>query len=535
MSQWLNQIQREAMNRAVIGHHQRERAAMGLHGIGDNGGQPANGNPVEPGRGRPSTTVSTETHTTTVREGVTPTGQHFRVTVNETVIPAAMNANNQPSPVIGQLSAVDVHNILRGADAGQATLAMTNAMQRSASGTSLAGGSLAPNPGVTTPYFPRASSRPGSGRATPDPSSRTPSGGSSNLMSNILPRYSSTSTPEVYILSSPQGPRALLINNNSETYYTPPARMSNTLGSTSLNRFATRQRMPWPTEIDRASTPQPQQQAHQRRTPQEQQPTPVQQQQQEEQPNLQQRRVPQAHPRNPGIAPLVAQVWPHFWLLIRLGIFVWWFTSGDSSWSRWATVIAIAIGIFVFNTGILNGVADQAWRPLRRHMENLLPLAEPNQIHNPPVIPPGGAPGGQRPNRQPNPADTAARLVAQRRQVNANWFISQARRIERAGLLFLASIAPGVAERHIAHLEAEARTRREAEEAAAAAAAAAAAVAEQAQENPSGTEGDAEKSKPESSQSQNQQDARNTDQPAVDQAQPNEQQPPMREGPLIAL
>lgn len=60
-------------------------------------------------------------------------------------------------------------------------------------------------------------------------------------------------------------------------------------------------------------------------------------------------------------------------------------------------------------------------------------------------------------------------MAERRRQ---SWFTAQVRRIERAGLLFLASIAPGVAERHIANLEAETRAeearRREEEEAAAA-------------------------------------------------------------------
>ncbi|KAJ3537087.1 hypothetical protein NM208_g6460 [Fusarium decemcellulare] len=66
----------------------------------------------------------------------------------------------------------------------------------------------------------------------------------------------------------------------------------------------------------------------------------------------------------------------------------------------------------------------------------------------------------------------ARRLVAQH-QGPESWILSQVRRLERAGLLFLASIAPGVAERHIANLEAAARAERERREAEAAAAAAA--------------------------------------------------------------
>ena len=56
------------------------------------------------------------------------------------------------------------------------------------------------------------------------------------------------------------------------------------------------------------------------------------------------------------------------------------------------------------------------------------------------------------------------------------------RRVERAGILFLASFAPGVAERHIQQLEERERAeRRAAEEARAAAAAAAAAAQEEAE------------------------------------------------------
>lgn len=67
---------------------------------------------------------------------------------------------------------------------------------------------------------------------------------------------------------------------------------------------------------------------------------------------------------------------------------------------------------------------------------------------------------------EPDPAQTAARLVEQRRNDNGHWLLDQIRRLERAGLLFLASIAPGVAERHIANMEAAERAERERQEAA---------------------------------------------------------------------
>lgn len=202
-----------------------------------------------------------------------------------------------------------------------------------------------------------------------------------------------------------------------------------------------------------------------------------------------------ARPDNPQIHAIrLAQLWPHIWMVIRLGLFIWWFTSPSSSWSRWITVISIAIVLFFVNTGFLNPVAEQVWIPFRRHLENLIPHADGHRRAVP--IGAGNAQGanGEPVQRrgEPDPADAAARLVQQRRHNNANWLMDQARRLERAGILFLASIAPGVAERHIAQMEAEVRAerrRREAQvEAIAAAEAAAAAVTQTGSGEQEGTE-----------------------------------------------
>jgi hypothetical protein len=152
-----------------------------------------------------------------------------------------------------------------------------------------------------------------------------------------------------------------------------------------------------------------------------------------------------------------------------LTVFVWWFTSSDNSWSRWITVTLIAIAVFVVNTGILNGHVNQLWEPIRGHLDALLPLADahaaPRAQQQPAAVRPianddNNAVAEQAAQQQtnvPDPAQVAARLLAQRRANNANWLMDQVRRLERAGLLFLASIAPGVAERHIAHIEAQER------------------------------------------------------------------------------
>lgn len=362
------------------------------------------------------------------------------------------------------LSETEVQNILRGADARQAILTMTNAMQRSASGTSLG---------------------PQSGRATPSSASPAPSGSAAVTASQ--PTFSTLqASPEVYILYSPTGPRALLINShNSETYYSPLARATSHspfLGLPNLPTFR-------PNSAQTGTTPD--------------QPTPGTEQSEQDsadqgdaQARLRRRvrgrinqpavQVGPARRHHPGAAAFVARIWPHFWLAFRLGLFVWWFTSPASSWPRWAAVIGIAVAIFVLNTGALDGFADTVWRVICRHMEDLIPMADQNRAAVEANQNQNQAPRQGVPEENLQPEEMAARLVRERRRANAAWLLDRVRRAERAGLLFLASIAPGVAERHIANLEAEVeRQRREAE----AAEAPRRAADESANANPANAEG----------------------------------------------
>lgn len=110
------------------------------------------------------------------------------------------------------------------------------------------------------------------------------------------------------------------------------------------------------------------------------------------------------------------------------------------------SVVGMAVCIFIYTIGALNNVAGLAWHPIRQHLQNLLPQME-------------GQPHRLREGERHDPAEMAARLVAQRER--ENWVQGQIRRIERAGLLFLASIAPGFAEEHIQNLENQARAERE--------------------------------------------------------------------------
>lgn len=421
-----------------------------------------------------------------------PNGQ-----VHPVNMPNLPQANMAPGPG-GPFSTNDVQSILRNADANQATSMMTNAMHRSASGASLANLNLSSQrqpiqtPGVTVPRRP-GSAVPLSRTATPD-QTRTPSYGSASFPATSAIRPTTTHQPEVYILNSPQGPRALLINSPSELYYTPAARTS---APPMMPAFTPAWFPPQPRTADTVQPPaQPQAAATAAAPAQQQAPQQgnirvnlfqgpaAQQPAQQQQQHVLARAVDQLqnppafarHPANPegGLAgALLAALWPHLWLLIRLAVFVWWFTSPDTSWTRWLTIMFVATVVFVVNTGLFNRMANDMFHPVRQHLEGLIPLGglERNRNRGNNVAGEEGnnndaAAQAGRQHGEPDPAQVAARLVEQHRERNANWLLSQIRRLERAGLLFLASIAPGVAERHIAHLEAEARAERDRQEAA---------------------------------------------------------------------
>ncbi|QUC19904.1 uncharacterized protein UV8b_04145 [Ustilaginoidea virens] len=379
MANWISQIQREAMTRAIVHQNQRGRAQMGMRGIGDptGGHHHPGGNPADSSGGRSS---PAPTHTI-YREAFGPNGHSFHV---ETVIrPSAPGQQNGLSPI-------DVQNILRSADVNQAAaaaMASATAAQRSAPGPPPVHGRPLNQPGVTTPVFgsggvPTA----GSGRATPDVGARTAHAASSLP----LPLSNFANSPrqglEVYILSSPEGPRALLLNNaTSEAFYTPRLRPQSsmphlrTVPSFPNLSFAAATSPHAPPNIGhqppRFDGHEQQQQPRQQYQPAQanhggvangQTPidAPIQQQQQPQpqpQPQPQQRqrqRQPRLHPANPpaaGIPPLLLRAWPHMWLVIRLAVFVWLFTSPNSSWSRWFTVICLAGLVFLLSTGILNG------------------------------------------------------------------------------------------------------------------------------------------------------------------------------------
>lgn len=256
----------------------------------------------------------------------------------------------------------------------------------------------------------------------------------------------------VYILSSPSGPYALLVSPSG--FYTTPWQFTS-LGAlsphsvlqptttapvqtqapnnddTSINGqqphiddnqvAQRRQQVPLPADIAQGGQAQQQQQVNQAR----------------------------------DLARVLLPLGGHLWLLIRLFGFVYFFTAG-AGWRRTILLGLIATLVFIAQTGIFRPVVQGIWEPIRRHAEGLVPLAAYER--------PRAGVGGDRDNgdatppqpraRGPTPREAAERLLQERERQDVSFVRQSFRRMERAVALFVASLVPGVGERHIAAREA---------------------------------------------------------------------------------
>ncbi|KAK4657329.1 hypothetical protein QC762_212040 [Podospora pseudocomata] len=539
MVQWGAHLQREAFQRQVAHMNTQRHFGYGIP-------------PLDGVHHGPVMGAEHPAHALT-RDMVGPNGQQVRITVqNEVVAPAAGSAPGAGGPTSNPgsqrpSSANQTRDWIHGDDAARASQTITDAMQRSASGASLANmaanlansnGPIQPiQPGVTTPLFPGVS-RHASRSATPDPHTRHAAYGIPPLQRQVAPQGQSQSQPqgqqgqsqaralddlEVHILYDQAGPRALLVNSPLDLYTSrqphalpvrPPQHVYQPMGfgippmaaplfypppfypppamylppfQPSPMPLAFQQPQPGP--VPPPLWPNPNAAAH----------GPVQPQQGQAQAGFQahpvdglRHRVQQAQVAAPANPPLVrppqfghqgnpggwvVAAWPTVWLIIRLAAFAFWFSYSNPSWERWLSLSIVSLILLAFHTGILNALVNEVFQPIREHIENLIP----NPEHQNQQRPAQNAPAGAAQVGNPDPAETARRLVAQRRNANGNWLQNQARWLERAGILLLASLAPGVAERHIQQLEAREREERRAAEEAAERERAAARAAQEAQ------------------------------------------------------
>ncbi|KAB8297044.1 hypothetical protein EYC80_002441 [Monilinia laxa] len=435
----------------LIAQHQQRRAAEGRHGVQDIGGQSNMFSALdEMYTGRSTAQYRTPDHSATyTRQGVGPNGERWQVTVNETTTtvpafrsPVSQGHNSLQSPerashgqyptTAGATSgnpALDLQNLLRNVD--RLRTPQTPAVPRPSS--------TPPSAQPATQNIP--SSTPAttvtSAPSTPLPTVPPPAASVSVPYLTTTPSTSTRTTsspsvePVVYILTSPSGPRALLINN-SETFYTPRAsrtRQNVALGGRDLPGLPEYRNR----NVQRARGAHGNRQRANEAAPVEFAPI-------------------HNRAQRPAV-PIVLQLFNVLWLIVRLVGFVWFFTSGNSSWSRFFLMSGLAVVVFLINTGVLtgvfNGVAEQFWGPIRRHLENLIPLAGPDAAlvpaANAEVVPQNGAAGAgaqpRLPNGQLDETQVAARLLElqRQRQAQPGWLITQIRRAEHAALLFVAT------------------------------------------------------------------------------------------------
>ncbi|EXJ90135.1 hypothetical protein A1O3_03204 [Capronia epimyces CBS 606.96] len=156
------------------------------------------------------------------------------------------------------------------------------------------------------------------------------------------------------------------------------------------------------------------------------------------------------------------------WLFLRLYLFMFVF-SEPGTWKRWALIVIAAVVCLQPR----NGPHARALTAARHHLDNLIaPRLQPvpaaqarQQAQADPLGNAGNGVAAQRPANirgavQITPEEAAARLIRQNQGEGPASWRAAAYRIEQSIALFLASLIPGVGERHVRARE---EARREAE------------------------------------------------------------------------
>jgi hypothetical protein len=307
-----------------------------------------------------------------------------------------------------------------------------------------------------------------------EPAGEAASGDSISSMPDLMPLRSSRQpqqdavtapsanhSPELFILSSPQGPVGILFNER-RAYTTAP--MVSTLPfQTFTQQFAANRQLLAGLGQQTA-----------RDTPQMQVPNPVAQQTMNQQPPAaaQPAAAPvvpnQLLPNQPRVLPVPEEdrvaIWAgHAWLIVKLACLMYIF-GGGGGWYR-PLMMGIA-GIIIYLAQL--GVFENQFEGIRRHFEALLPLVDRQaQERNRQGQNGNGHAQGQgqqplRPDRNLRPEMVARRLV--RQQQEQSWIRQQMRSAERGLALFVASLWPGIGERMVHAQEERERAERTAQE-----------------------------------------------------------------------
>ncbi|KAK2742634.1 hypothetical protein FQN55_007753 [Onygenales sp. PD_40] len=164
----------------------------------------------------------------------------------------------------------------------------------------------------------------------------------------------------------------------------------------------------------------------------------------------QQQQQPQAQDRVFGAASLARNI-RRLWLFVRLYFFCY-LLSEDGTWFRIFLVTFAFLTAIISETELPQQFQRVVLSPIQRHLENLLPLEGPRPRWTQPVPRRGGNTDAQPVHpRQPNNHDNLQVADgAVEENIHPTGVQYGVRRVERAVALFLASLVPGVGERHIA-------------------------------------------------------------------------------------
>ena len=268
-------------------------------------------------------------------------------------------------------------------------------------------------------------------------------------------RPSNPNEVTAYLLSSPQGPQALLFSPQHGQY----------TGSLAQNARP----QPTPTTTHQQAQ-QPGQQQQQPQDPVAQAAHRAAQELQVQHAQLHAAQAnQQAQADQDPLGPVQA-ILAHFWLLFRILIFAYFFMGSNMGWQRPLLLLGIGFGFWMVRAGALGDmVAVRRWwdgvvglEPARPAQgEGAQAQQQQGQAGQPQNDQQQAANGQQQHrNPMPTPEQVAQRLLneqADRNQQQNAWWRERIRPVERAVALFVASLWPGVG-------EATVRARREMEE-----------------------------------------------------------------------
>lgn len=276
-------------------------------------------------------------------------------------------------------------------------------------------------------------------------------------------QQASDSNVTCYLLSSPEGPRALLFSPEHGNYTgSLPSGISASIGPGVHHRHGAQPIMP---DALNQPTPTPAQPANNGQGQPDQagnapavDPAVAAAHQIVEQLNQAQQAQarPAAEPNPLGpLQPFLA----HFWLLLRVMIFAYFVLGTNMGWRRPVALALIGLGFWMIRAGLFGegGVARRWWDGII-HVEQR-PRQQPQTNAE-------GQDGEPRAGHLPTPEELAQRLMQEREEALQRAPLHRVREhlrpVERAAALFFASLWPGVGEAHVRAREAE--ERRQAEE-----------------------------------------------------------------------